>query len=412
MIDGVLYFLYLFRPIAYVTMDKTVAGFSFLEIFAAVSFVLLMFLWVTQLGSRRGRQVTAVDLFILLYILWVVGAYLTYFEKANVKDLLKFLLPFITYVVIRNSLRSKDQYIKLLWIMVVGFSIPIIATTLLISMNKGVYVQNYWTKLYRFTGTYPNPHDLGHNMTFFIMLVGLYVVFLKEKYVRDGKTIQMWRKVFIGLLVGMALYCLYKSYVRTAYLGLIVFIALWLYFKNKKLFFISIAGMAAVITISWSLVTLIFHDVAEVAEGSRDTEKIAGGRPYIWKHNLTGFSNLTIDRQFAGVGVGNRYDVLSKGVRGEDNFWNSHNDYLEVMIQTGIIGFLLFLTMQILLFRAVVRLPKSERGIFIAIFLAVTFMNLASNSYVTRFGLGQSFYMILAFIEFRRISGMDTTSSG
>ena len=402
MIDSILYFLYLFRPVAYVTLNRTIAGFSSLEVYAAISFVLLLFIWVVQWRIERGRRVTAVDLFILLYVLWCVGSYLTYFEKAHIKDLFKFLLPFITYSIIRNSLRSREQYIKLLWIMIVGFSIPIVISTVLISLHKGVYVQDYWTKLYRFTGTYPNPHDLGHSMTFFMMLVGVYVVLVSRKVADNRKKFRLWKKVFISILIIMALYCLYKSYVRTAYLGLVVFMAVGLFIYNKKLFFIGGAGLAVVAIIAWSLITLIFHDIVEVAEGSRDADRIASGRPYIWKHNMGEFSKLTIDRQLAGVGVGNRSHVLSTGI-GKDNFWNSHNDFLEVMIQTGVIGFLLFLIMQILLFRAIIKMPRSERGIFLALFIAVFFMNFASNSYVSRFGLGQSFFMILAYIEFRRI---------
>lgn len=79
--------------------------------------------------------------------------------------------------------------------------------------------------------------------------------------------------------------------------------------------------------------------------------------------------------------------------------WNSHNDFLEVMMQTGLIGLLIYLMMQFCIYSKIRQLKGKELYVFLALFYAVNFMNFISNSYVSRFGLGQIFYAVLAFIE-------------
>lgn len=405
----ILKLFYFLRPSSYINVGVKVGGFNLLEIFAIIFFIFLFFIYLLQITSKNRFKFELIDGVIYLYILWCVGAFLAYIDKSTIKDVAKFLIPFFTFIVIRNSLTSREQYIKLLKILIIGFSIPITITAVLIVAKKGIWVQDYWTGLYRFTGIYPNPHDLGHNMTFFLMLNVVYYILSRDvtppPATEDGITAQRGqrksliniRRLFITAIIALALYCLYKSYVRTAYLGLLVFFFCFLFFYKKKLLLIFGSVFVAGILVSLPLWSKIFHDVVAVYEGKRATERIASGRPYIWQHNLSEFAELSFDRKLAGVGIGNRYQVLRTGQG--DNIWNSHNDFLEVMMQTGIVGFILFMILQVLIFKQILALDKRDRPVFLALFLAVSFMNFASNSYVVRFGLGQMLYMLLAGIS-------------
>lgn len=406
MIDLALSFLFFARPISYTGYAIGFGGA--LEIFAMLTFGVLVFLLVSSLRTTAVQRVSGVDLFVMLFMLCVLGASLIYLEKSKLKDVAKFLLPFFSYIAVRNCITGREQYLRLLWWMIVGFAVPVVTSAILIALHKGVYVHDYWTGLWRFTGTYLNPHDFGHNMTFFVMLVVVYLT-LRSSASERKSPLGIVRKVLLGTLVMLALYCLYKSYVRTAYLGLVIFMLVYLYIYNKKLLIVTSAGLVVTVFALWSVWALIFHDVVEVSRGERSTDRIASGRPYIWKHNLDKFSEVTFDRQLMGVGVGNRIDVLTEAQgRGSDDFWNSHNDYLEVFIQTGAIGFVLYMAIQFLLFLAILRMPHRERGVFLALFVAVAFMNFASNSYVARFGLGQALYFVLAYVEVARWSAIAT----
>ena len=396
--DIIIYLLYLFRPLSYATLNVGVGGLTFFEMFGGLSLLAIIFIYLLNLGDPRARRIDTVDIVIFVFIFWCMGIYIAYIDKSQVQDLLKYTIPLFTYIVIRNTLKSQQQYLQLLWVMIVAYSVPIVFSAVLILLKKGVYVQDYWTGLYRFTGTFPNPHDFGHSMALFLFICAIYVTLLKY---RLGVSVSTFKKYFMLIVAVFALYCLYKSYVRTAFLGLVIFTFIYFYFYNKKVLVIGGVTIVFAVVASWSVWSLIFHDVVDVAEGERDSDRIASGRPYIWNHNLTEFSKLTFDRKLAGVGLGNRSHVLSTA-SGADNFWNSHNDYLEIMIQTGVIGLMIFVFLQMLIIRSILKLPKQERNVFVAFYIAVFCMNFASNSYIDRFGLSQTFYMLLAYIEIRR----------
>ena len=379
-----------------------------LELSAIFFFGIMLLLYGLQLGSRsQGRISSALDIVMQVFVVWAVAVYLIYFDKSQVRDLLKFVLPYFTYLLIRNSIRNREQFVRLLLWMLIGFSVPVVVTTVLVATNKGLEVENYWTGIMRFKGAYQNSHDMGHNMTFLIMTVVLFWVMRKEQASAIADDVKLFLRqrrwnvqinLFLTVLVVLALYCLYKSVVRTAYLGLALFGFWCLYFYNKKWLIISFATVTAAIVLMWSVWSLIFYDVLEVYQGKKSADHFGSGRPQIWDHNWKIFSGMTFDRQLAGVGIGNRVGMGEKHML-KDNIWNSHNDILEVMIQTGYIGFLLYIIMQMLIFRAILKMQGREKYVFISLFFAVTFMNFSSNSYVSRFGLGQELYMILAYIQ-------------
>ena len=394
MSELVLIALYFLRPIAYGLSQIAVFGLNFLEFFAVISFVFLILLALANAGRFK---LTITDAFIVAFVLWCGGAFFVYLEKAQVADLAKFLIPFLSYLILRNSIHSREQFLRLLWVMIVAASCITIVTAALIASHKGIYKQDFWTGIYRFTGVYPNPHDFGHSMTFMLMLLVIYVTLWSTTMDRK---IPVWRVLLISVTAILGLYCLYKSYVRTAYIGLLIFGMIYLFLLNKKLFVLAAAGVSVLVVGLWSVWSLIFYDVVHVYQGKRDADRIASGRPFIWKHNLEIFEKLTFDRKIAGVGIGNRSHVL--GARNSirnDNVWNSHNDFLDVMMQTGIVGLIIFMIIQLLLLRWITRLRGRDRCAFLAFFIAVAAMNFASNSYVTRFALGQSFYMVIIFAE-------------
>jgi len=137
----------------------------------------------------------------------------------------------------------------------------------------------------------------------------------------------------------------------------------------------------------------LLYDYDKVKTGVWDEGELGSGRPKIWKHNLDIFWSMPIDRQLAGAGIGN------KGVSGTDGVVDSHNDYLEMMMNTGIVGLLLYLTMQLLMLHKILRLPGREKHVFLGVFMAVVLMNFSSNSYITRAALAQMLFLVLAYIE-------------
>ena len=159
-------------------------------------------------------------------------------------------------------------------------------------------------------------------------------------------------------------------------------------------------AMVAVVTLGIILYTImqrtILWDFNKVEAGVWSKQELAAGRPRIWENNLRIFANMPIDRELGGVGIGNK-DIFG----GTEGITDSHNDYLDVMIQTGVVGLVLYLLMQFLLLRKILDLSGKEKHVFVAMFIAVTGMNLSSNSYISRSAIAQLFFLAMTYVELR-----------
>lgn len=401
---------FFFRPIMFIDIGWLVFGLNVSEVFAIFATGLLIIAFILKIISSKTLNISVVDFFLFSFIVWVFFIYVLYIDRSNLKDAAKFVLPFVTYFVLKNVITDTRRYAKLVKIMLVGYSIPILASAFLIVQGKSLYTVLYWNNLARFKGIYVNSHDLGHCMALFCMLLVIYAVVCAE----DRKLIPITRqRLFFVLVCTMsifALYCLWKSYVRTCLLGLIVFIYYYLFRVNKKLLVIFTGVMCFVGVLFAAILYTVFYDMVDSASGRDAAENFGSGRPYIWRHNLTEFSMQPIDGILAGVGVGNTWSHTKKKTEVVGEMLNSHNDFLDVLTQTGLVGFLLFMSFQFCLLRKILALNGRVRFVFLAFFLSVALMNFASNSYITRFGLGQMFYSILCFVEIPEVLNDDEDS--
>jgi O-antigen ligase len=387
------------RPIFFIEVSVKIAGFNFFELMAILSFVALFLAFAVNTTLTKNLRLSAIDLLIIGFIFWCLTVYVVYAEKATIDAVAKLIIPPITYILAKNIIPDRQQYRKVLLLLIAGFALPVVLSTGMIALGHGIQKVNYWTGLPRYQGAYSGPHNMAHNMTFLLMTIALYIHLSRQKGAPDTTAIPAAKRVLFMTLGALASYCLFASPVRTAILGLFVFLAHYLYLVSRKLLIIGAAGLLAIgIIFSPILIKKYGYDAQQVYEGEWRAEKLGSGRPLIWMHNLSEFRGMTIDRQLGGVGIGNTLDASPVDFD-PDNIRNSHNDYLEVLIQTGIVGFLLFIALQFLILIRILRLPGNERNIFLPIFVAVTVMNFVSNSYVSRFGLGQMYYLLLAYIE-------------
>jgi O-antigen ligase len=239
-------------------------------------------------------------------------------------------------------------------------------------------------------------------MGFFLMLAAVYLLLKRES--KNGETASTGAmfKIFLLVFGAMAIFCLYESRVRTVMLGLLVFsaIVVGFYYKRVKLMLI---GAALVLVAPFVLEPLKRDLIPEAAQAERDptfdpTTGYGSGRPMIWKAYIEEFLSKPVDRQIAGVGIGNS----ARKSWGDWPFWlDAHNEFLNVMVFSGYVGLGLFMALQVAFVKRIVSLEGREKYVFLAFFVAVMVMNFVSNSYVTRFGLAQMFYVVLAYIEVR-----------
>lgn len=386
-----------------------VVGVDLFDMASLMSSGLLVLLWLARAARRQTQPLSAIDITILLFCGWCFFASLLYIETSLLRDVVKFTLAPLTYIFMKSLLFNCRHYKKCLYLLILGLSIPTIISTVMVARGIGLDKVDYWTGLARYQGIFVNPHNFGHTMAFLAMAIVLYCGLHGTGQELLFAKVPLNKKIVLSVIGFIALYCLYQSYVRTAWVGLFVFACSLTFFMSRKKFAILLLTAVVVTALSIPLLKLVFYDVVEVAEGKRDTENIGSGRPYIWKHNLIQFSQVGLDRQLAGVGIGNRVGIFREE-HNSDNIWNSHNDFLEVMIQTGIVGLCLFCSIQYFFFRRILSLRRRERYFFISFFISVMVMNFLSNSYVVRFSIGQMYYMVMAYIESKSLSGVKNES--
>jgi hypothetical protein len=187
------------------------------------------------------------------------------------------------------------------------------------------------------------------------------------------------------------------SQVRTAVLGLLIFLGLYGYMHNKKALLLGAAVLVVVAVAAAPIwIPALLHEFAPNRRGGEpELMRMGSGRPARWANDINMYANLPIDKQLAGIGIGVRNTS-------EGDWVGGHSDWLRILWDTGLIGFVLFAWLQILILRAILRVRGSERHVFLALFAAVNVMMLVSNSYTLRIQVGQLYYMILAFIEIPR----------
>lgn len=381
------------RPLASMEL-----GAAFFEIAGISLFALLIVALLVRMALTTELRLSGVDLLILAFSVWCVTASIVYIDSVRLGELAKLLLPLLGYIVVKNVVSNEREYRGMMLWMIVGFAGPALASAILIASGHTAAIDmvNYWTKVTRWDGVYIHSHVLGHSMTLLLMAITVWVI-LDRRARREGSHgTSIGGQLCLGVIGIAALYCLYMSQVRSAALGLLTFFAIYLFHTNRRILIIGASMFVVVAVLSVPYWLPRMAPELFFSEGETTALDIGSGRPRLWLNDINVFLRLPIDQQLAGAGVG-----ASEGV-GDGDVLLGHNDWLQLLTQTGIVGFALFFAIQVAIFRRVRTLQGTERHLFFALLIAVNVMMLVSNSYVWRIQVSQLYYMILAFIEIPR----------
>ena len=385
--------LYAFlRPI----LSMQIGGLELFELAAIILFLLMTAALLVNVGVQRQLSLSPVDIWMLAFIVWCLATYAIYPDDSNLRETIRLLIPLMGYIVVGNVLPAERDYLRVIQWMIWGFAVAVAINTAVIVGGGGVESVSYWTQVARWQGVYDGAHSLGHNMLFGIFLLGVYFV-LQRRLAPAAKTPRaMWKNAAMVAVVVGAVFCLALSQARTTILGLAIFLIGYGYVYHRRTWFFGMVLVAvAGVLVAPKVAPILFHDAYYVAEGKGTEDDLASGRPKIWEAHWNMLMSAPLDKKLAGIGIGNR-DALVNNPLG---VWSSHNDWLELLVQTGFVGAALYLAIQIALFLRILRIPGEERYVFLVIFVAVAVMNFVSNSYVTRFGLAQLYFLLMAYVE-------------
>jgi len=201
----------------------------------------------------------------------------------------------------------------------------------------------------------------------------------------------------IVLLIG-SLFCALKTYTRTVFIGAILFWLVYFWFWKKKYCFLIVIFAAMFSILESQNVTKIVLQQNVKPGGSINANAASSGRFFLWEHNMDLFLKMPFTTKILGVGLGNDLKIAP----GTNSMWaGSHNDYLSLLITTGVIGLTLYLLIYSILFISIMRSPLQIRirMFFLGVLFAVIVMNFISNSYIVRFQMAQLFWFLIGLMH-------------
>lgn len=329
--------------IAWLKKGKKEGGAKYRKI--GVDFAIYAYIFVTFLSFWWGT-------------LNLKETFFAYSFEIRLSDWKNFALLPILYLVTVNNVKDK-KWIRI--ILICGLS-SILFANLFFIKEFGWYKQHNYTNDMRVSGpfAYLGPNELG---AFFAQ----YGVFLFGLFLFANGWIE---RIFLGSLSICNLYCLMYSFSRAGYLAFPLGLAFILILKNRILFIFFVGLLILLPSILPDSVIQRIEmttsseetGVAEeqsLLEGkveSPDTKQqrldpSAQGRFTLWDKAFEMFNSNPI----FGVGF-NTYRYLYG--------WDTHNNFLKILAESGIIGFLIYLYLYYLAFRSgwqLYRVSSDER---------------------------------------------------
>lgn len=343
----------------------------------------------------RGR-ISSKDFFILLIMSVVFLSYITpslFTGRINAIAttffgyFLAFSLPAIFAAVYSSKLRTLFDMTKLLEVLMLLMTLSIIIKVI-IPYFQGQRLLTFAGAVYHQTGSYLAAFAFGLNLYF--LFEGQY----HERF-KFFKSL-LYRYFCYLLLLVQALGFILPGGRGGAVLGVVYFLYITLSQVTRRNLrtlakaFVLVVFFAAVIILSWPL--LMQNDVFRVGY-SRATQFIAPGGGINWE-GTSGRDALYLNtvhlikqRPVIGYGLYGMWDVIN---------YYPHNLFLEVLLQGGIVYFVLFLWILLLFVRKLLRMINIDRRFKVlgVLFLYPFVMLMFSGTYLNT----PQFWFLLVFV--------------
>lgn len=338
-----------------ISMIVTVASLPFLPtmlICAEIGFTLFAYI-VKLLRGKRSFKVTLLDLFVFIFALFLFfGGVFSVSPATSLPPACVFICFMVSYFLIVNLIKTKELVKKTLLSVIVAFS----ACSL-----YGIY-QNFfaapdttWTDEDMFSeietrvvSTFENPNVFGEYLIMLLPLAFAFFVIAKD----FNKKATALIPVALG---GMALI---YTWSRGAWLGCIFAFIIMFIIVNKRaisLYFLGLFSLPLAIPIIPSSILDRFTSIGNMTDTSTSY------RVFIWEAS----AKMIKDYFFGGIGIGTGafQSVYSEyALAGIETAPHSHNLYLQVLLELGIFGFIIFIATMFFFFCKVFTFLKDSKS--------------------------------------------------
>jgi O-antigen ligase len=299
------------------------------------------------------------------------------------------VFPFLPFILAIATIKNEKHIRMVIYSLILGYTIPVLGSTFLIVTGKSEMVMG--SSLYeRQAGLSSGVHTLGHAMLFFSFVYAFYILITNRK----DNSIEF---MVVTTLFLLALFCMFKSYTRTVFLGGLVFWSIFLWRKNKIILFLLYVIGLLIFLFYISYIQNLIWQTKGLSNVSHDINTASSGRVWIWEHNIKLLLEQPITRIMLGVGLGHELDRIPESF---DKWAGSHNDFLSVTIMLGIIGLVLYVLIYGAAIKALLkgRINYELKYLYYGIFTSVLIMNFISNSYIVRFQMAQLFWLFIGIL--------------
>jgi len=367
----------IFRPLTLIDIHIKIGGLNILEIFAIIISYILLF--CIALNFRKIKF----D-FISVSIIWFCSyCFISILWGSHVRTVTQVTLPFILFFAIRVMINEPKQIKLLVTILLIAYCFPLLGSLHDIMQGESIQLVESITGIERYAGMFKRLKGFAYSM-FFISVYFYIQVIINQLKNRKIK----WALLFLLII---SFFCLYKTYVRTAFIGVSIFWLIALFGYNKRYFYIVLISSLIIGMLYISTLQQIFFKTQKF-----DANTASSGRVVLWEHNINIFLESNFDRKLLGYGFGGG----STWVFGSENqLWHTHNDYLELLVRAGGIGLLVFLLIHVILLKDVYRsiVAKSTKYFYYGIIFSITLMNFFSGILLYQVTMSQQFWVIMGF---------------
>lgn len=281
---------------------------------------------------------------------------------------------------------------RLAWISFKGF---IVANIMVLVLSSMAWLN--WLPIFNINPVNPTVFHLHITQNFFIAISCLAWLIL-ACHRRGG-----WRFLYSALFVLGLCNVLFMVQGRIGYVALAVGLALWLWMtlKNRQKLFLVILGavfIAAVCLVPNSAKDRMLNGINEVAQ--------CVNAPAQQKESICDSSmGLRTEFVFKSIEIIKQHPILGAGAGGfahhsQDMKYyhvNPHNEYLNQMVNTGLVGLMIFLIWTFMIYKAAFSLANPARNFMIAV-VSIYMVGHLFNSFILDSIEGQMFMVIVAYL--------------
>jgi putative inorganic carbon (HCO3(-)) transporter len=340
----------------------------FKPLLAQLIMYFLFTLWLIEgLENNKFELVPdALNIPLVLWTFWLVFTtlFISNFWYYSVEELGRYLAMFLLFFIVQKVINSKA---RLKWILWVLFAVCGWATVLGLLQHLNMPIYQWGRDSAPVVSTFGNKNFLaGFLLTTLPVIIG-YILATRKWLI----------SLILIPLASIQFYVLLATETRTGFLGFLVAMATFLILTlrfiwrkqqikfNKKTVFIMLLVLLAIVGIVYQLMPEgLVRNLLSVVDIQHGTQRV---RWIMW----TGSSRAALDKPLTGHGHGafqlvfpNYRPRFYHRFRVSHNTRHSHNEYMEVLMETGLIGLTFFLGILVVFGTVVYRFLQRNRSSF------------------------------------------------